>query len=326
MGPLPTSTPGSDAVLRPLRAQIQEVIATRVPTVIREDLVKLLRRPGYALHPDGACRAGGLGLKVHQAVTREHFGRTALLAAAAVELQMEASYVFDEVADAPPDGKRGEDLALANTLLTAGVAAAVDAAADSPKPSAALNHFCRAYSESSAGQFLDAMLQNRGGATLEEALQTTCLKAGGLGKFVTGFAARVAGADEEGVALFERLGDHTFTLAQLVDDLRDACAPGQVSDLAQGKSTLPVVFYGRGIDCPLPGNGILSAEVRNLYESSGAPLYVGILAHSYMIRAEEDLLLLAQHGYAIGGLVRFLEYVDLGAGEALSAARSSLVA
>src|SRR6266567_1843728 len=265
MGPLPRSTPGSDAVQGPLRAQIQEVIATRVTTVIREDLVRLLRRPGYALHPDGACRAGGLALNVHEAVTREHLGRTALLAAAAVELQMEASYVFDEVADAPPDGKRGEDLALANALLTAGVAAAVDAAADSPDPSAAMDHFCRAYSESSAGQFLDAMLQNRGGATLEQALQTTCLKAGGLGKFVTGFAARVAGADEEGVALFERLGDHTFTLAQLVDDLRDACAPGRDSDLAQRKATLPVVFYGQEIDSPAPVDGILSGDICNTY-------------------------------------------------------------
>lgn len=312
-------------MLRPLREQIQDVITTRVTTAIREDLMKLLRRSGYALHPDGACRAGGLALKVHEAITRVSDGRTALLAAAAVELQMEAMYVFDEVADEAPNGKRSEDLALAIALLTAGGAAAMEAAADSPDPSAALDHFCRAYSEASAGQFLDAMLQSRGGATLEEALRTTCLKAGGLGKFVTGFAARVAGADGEGVALFERLGDHTFTLAQLVDDLRDACAPGQSSDLAQGKATLPVIFYGQGIDSRVPANGMLSAEVRNMYESSGAPLYAGILAHSYMSRAEEDLLLLAQHGYAVGGLVRFLESVDSGAEETLGAARIRLV-
>jgi geranylgeranyl pyrophosphate synthase len=313
-------------MMGPLREQIQEVIATRVSTAIREDLMKLLRRSGYALHPEGACRAGGLALTVHEAITRESGGRTALLAAAAVELQMEAMYVFDEVADEAPHGKRSEDLALAIALLTAGSAAAVEAAADSPDPSAALDHFCRAYSDSSAGQFLDAMLQSRGGATLEEAFQATCLKAGGLGKFVTGFAARVAGADRQGVTLFERLGDHTFTLAQLVDDLRDACASGQSSDLAQGKATLPVVFYGQGIDPLVPANGMLSAEVRDIYESSGAPLYAGILAHSYMSRAEEDLSLLAQHGYAVEGLVRFLESVDSVAGETLCAARSSLVA
>jgi len=239
---------------------------------------------------------------------------------------MEAMYVFDEIADASPDGNRGEDLALATALLTAGVAAALEAAADSPDRTAALCHFCRAYSESSAGQFLDAMLQNRGGATLEEAIKATCLKAGGLGRFVTGFAARVAGADRDGVALLEGFGDHVFTLAQLLDDLRDACAPGRDSDLAQRKATLPVVFYSQGIDSPVPTDGILSEETRSTYESSGAPLYAAILVHAYMSRAEEDLSLLVHHGYGVEGLERFLESVYSGALETLGAARSSLVA
>jgi geranylgeranyl pyrophosphate synthase len=323
--PSATSIPGSESMLGPLRQQIREVITTRVTAAIRDDLLNLLRRPGFALHPEGTCRAGGLALEVHEAVTWKPAGRTAVLAATAVELQMEASYLFDEVADSAPDGKRSEDLALATALHAAGAAAAMEAAADSPAPSVALDHFCRAYTESSAGQFLDAMLQNRGGATLEEALQATCLKSGGLGRFVTGFAARVAGADEEGLALFERLGYHTFTLAQLVDDLRDACAPGETSDLAHRKATLAVVFYGQGVDSLVPPDGMLTAEVCKLYESSGAQLYVGILAYAYMKRAEEDLLLLARHGYAVGGLVRLLESVDSGAGETLSAARSSLV-
>jgi geranylgeranyl pyrophosphate synthase len=312
-------------VLEPLRERIQDYVASRVSTAIREDLMKVLRRPGYALHPEGACRAGGLALEVHGAVSREPPGRLALLAAAAVELQMEASYVLDEVADTAPDGTRSEDVALATALLMAGVAAAAEAAADSRDPSGALDHFCRAYSESSAGQFLDARLQNRGGATLAEALQTTCLKAGGLGRFVAGFAARVAGANGNGVALFEQLGDHTFTLAQLVDDLRDACSPGEGSDLAQRKATLPVVFYGQVIDSLVQADGILSAEVRSLYQSSGAPLYAAILAQAYMSRAEQDLALLARQGYAVGGLVRFIESVESGSAETLGAARSSLV-
>jgi geranylgeranyl pyrophosphate synthase len=313
-------------VLEPLRQQIREVIATRVSTAIHEALLKVLRRPGYALHADGACRAGGLALEVHEAVSRRPPGRSALLAAAAVELQMEAMYIFDEVADAAAAGGRGEDLALATALLTAGVAAAVRAAADCPDPAAAVDHFCKAYSESSAGQHLDAMLQNRGGATLEEALRATRLKSGGLGRFAAGFAARVAGADGSGVARFEALGEHLFTLAQLVDDLRDASVPGEASDLEQAKPTLPVVFYGRGIDSPVPSDGILPADVLSKYETSGAPLYAAILAHAYLSRAEEDLSLLAQHGYAVGGLERFLESVETGAEEILSAARSRLVA
>src|SRR5947199_51608 len=188
---------------------------------IRRDLVKLLRRPGYALHPDGLCRAGVLALHVHDAVSRQ---------------------------------------------------------------------------------------------------------SGALGKFATGFAARIAGADKEGVALFERFGDHTFTLAQLVDDLRDACAPGRDSDLAQRKATLPVVFYGQEFDSPAPVDGILSRDICNSYESSVAPLYVAILAQAYIMRADEDLTFLARHGDAVGGFVRFFESVDSDAGKTLSAARSRLVA
>lgn len=322
-----TSAPGCNAVSGPLRGQILreqilEVVATRVAQPIREELVKLLSRPGYALHPDGLCRAGVLALNVHEAVVRGAVGRAGLLAAAAVELQMEAAYVFDEVADAAPGAGRGEDLGLAIALMTAGAAAAVEAADGSPDRSAAMDHFCRAYSDACAGQYLDAALQGRGGASLEEALQMTCLKSGGLGKFVTGFMARVAGADGDGVALLERFGQHTFTLAQLVDDLRDACAPGEGSDLAQRKATLPVVFYGRGIDSAAPVDGILSDQTCRTYESSGASLYAAILVHAYMSRAEEDLSLLARRGYAVGGLARFLESVDSGAGNILSAARS----
>ncbi|HEU4403212.1 MAG TPA: class 1 isoprenoid biosynthesis enzyme [Candidatus Polarisedimenticolia bacterium] len=299
---------------------------TRSAAEIREDLLALLSRPGYALHPEGLCRAGWLALEIHETVVRKPPGRIALLAAAAVELQMEAAYVFDDVADEAPDGKRSQDLALAIALLTAGTAAAVEAAAGSPDPSAALEHFCRAYGEACAGQFLDGKHQGRADATLEEALQMTRLKSGGLGKFVTGFAARVAGADRDGAALFERFGDHTFTLAQILDDLRDAWTPGQDSDLAQRKATLPVVFYGQGIGSRASVNGMLSPEHRAVYESSGAPLYAAILAHAYMARSREDLDLLARHGYAVGGLVRFLESVESGALETLGAARRSMVA
>src|SRR2546427_2044498 len=35
------------------------------------------------------------------------------------------------------------------------------------------------------------------------------------------------------------------------------------------------------------------------YESSGAPLYAAILAQTYIKRADEDLTLLARHGYAV---------------------------
>ena len=319
------STPGSDTMLAALRQKILEVLADLPPT-IRADLVALLGRPGYVLHADAPCRAGVLALEVHAAVSGQPPGRTALLTAAAVELQMEAAYLFDEVADDPPNGRRCEDLALAIALLTAGGTAAVDAAADCRDPSASLRRFCTAYGEACAGQFLDAMLQRRGAASLEEALEATCLKSGGLGGFIAGFAARIAGADEEGVALFERFGSSTFTFGQLLDDMRDACAQGELSDLAQHKATLPVVFYSQEGGSPVGLDGMLSQDIHETYESSGAPLYVAIVAQVYMSRARRDLSLLARRAYAVGGLGRFLKSVELGAEEILSAARVRLVA
>src|SRR5439155_1726559 len=157
--PVAKTIPGCDLLLAPLRGQIRDVIAKRVARTIQEDLLKLLARPGYALHPEGLCRAGTLALTIHEAVCRIPTGRTPVLAAAAVELQMEAAFVFDEVADAMPGAKRGEDLGLAIALLTAGAAAAVEAAAGCADQAAAMDHFCRAYSEACAGQVLDSALQ-----------------------------------------------------------------------------------------------------------------------------------------------------------------------
>jgi geranylgeranyl pyrophosphate synthase len=170
------------------------------------------------------------------------------------------------------------------------------------------------------------MLQRRGKATLEEALLATRLKSGALGKFVTGFAARVAGGNGDAVALFERFGEHTFTLAQIIDDLRDANLPGQASDLAQRKATLPVVFYHRRGGSAGPADAKLADITRQAYESSGAPLYAAILAEVYLARAQKDLSSLARHGYAIAGLVEFLGSLESSAGGILGAAVGGLVA
>jgi len=313
-------------VLELLRDQMREVITTVVAPSLHADLVRLLGRPGYALSPDGPCRAGVLALEIHKAVTGHQAGRSALLVASAAEFMMEAAYVFDEVADAAPYGTRSEDLALAIALFTAGSAGGMEAAADALDPTDAFRHLCSAYSGACAGQFLDAKLQRRGGATLEEALQATCLKSGGLGRFIAGFSARVSGADREGIALIEQFGADTLTYAQLADDLRDACAPGEASDVAQRKATLPVVFYASAIDSRFPDDGMLTPEIRRAYESSGASLYVAILAQAYLRRAREDLNRLAVSGYAVTGLVRFLQNIDAVARETLVTARDGLVA
>jgi len=320
-----------------VRAEVADVILAHAAPSIQADLVRLLARPGYALHPQGRCRAGVLALEVYGAI-RRRYDRAAFVAAAAVELQMESAYVFDDVSDRRPDrsradgsqadGSQAEDLALAIALLTAGTAAAADATSHSPDPSGAMRHFCVTTGGACAGQFLDAKLERRGGATLEESLQMTHLKSGSLGTFAAGFAARVAGAEANDLELFERVGFNIFTFAQLIDDQRDACAPGPLSDLAQAKATLPVVFYSKRnqIDAPAPAGGTISRETCDAYDSSGAPLYAAIVALAYLGRAQADLQRLADRGYAIGELDRFLEGVESGASRALDTVGCGVVA
>src|SRR5712675_715699 len=113
---------------------------------------------------------------------------------------------------------QGEVLALAIALLTASTAAAADAASDSPDAPGAMRHFCVATGGACAGQFLDARLERRGTATVEESLEMTRLKSGSLGTFAAGFAARIAGAGPGDARIFEALGCNLFTFAQLVDD------------------------------------------------------------------------------------------------------------
>ncbi|HET8947911.1 MAG TPA: polyprenyl synthetase family protein [Candidatus Polarisedimenticolia bacterium] len=332
-----------------LRAQIADAVVAHAEPAIHADLVRLLSRSGYALHPEGKCRAGVFALEVYRSL---HGGcdQSALRAAAAVELQMQSAYVFDQVSDGDPEEEsRGEDLALAIALLIASIATAAEASSGSPGGAAAMRHFCATTGGACAGQFLDARLERRGGATLEEAHRMTRLKSGNLGAFAAGFAARLAGvgaaagaggSDAGVVPLFESLGFNLFTCAQLVDDHRDGCAPGGRSDLARSKATLPVVFFARHrpqpragglaartfIDSDARGDGTLSDAVHHAYESSGASLYAAVLALAYLGRARADLQCLADHGCPIGPLGRFVEGVESEAARTLGAVGAGVVA
>jgi geranylgeranyl pyrophosphate synthase len=310
-----------------VRAEVADVILAHAAPSIQADLVRLLARPGYALHPQGRCRAGVFALEVYGAI-RRRYDRAAFVAAAAVELQMQSAYVFDDVSDRRADGSQAEDLALAIALLTAGTAAAADATSHSPDPPGAMRHFCVTTGGACAGQYLDAKLERRGGATLDESLEMTHLKSGSLGTFAAGFAARVAGAEADDLELFERVGFNLFTFAQLIDDQRDACMPGPLSDLAQAKATLPVVFYRQRnqIDSPAPAGGTISRETCDAYDSSGAPVYAAIVALAYLGRAQTDLQRLADRGYAIGELGRFLEGVESDASKTLGTVGCGVVA
>lgn len=303
-----------------VRAQVADAVIANTEPAIHADLIRLLSRPGYALHPRSSCRGGLLALETYRAVKRTS-DPAALLAAAAVELLMQSASVFDDISDGQAGGSHAEDLALALALLTAGTATASEATSCSPDPVGAMRHFCVASGEACAGQFLDARLERRGSATADESLEMTRLKSGSLGRFAAGFAARLAGAEPEALDMFERFASDLFSFAQLVDDQRDARPPVGDSDLARSKATLPVVFYLRGAS-----DAMLSRQTCDAYLSSGASTYTAIIALAYLARARAELRLLADRGYAIADLGRVLESVDSSAAETLGAVGPGVVA
>jgi geranylgeranyl pyrophosphate synthase len=310
-------------VLPLVRAQVADAVVTHADPGIHANLIRLLSRPGYALHPEGRCRAGRFALEVYRAV-RRRYDRTALVTAAAVELQMQSAYVFDAVSDGEAGDSQAEDLALAIALLTAGTAAAAEASADSPHGAGAMRHFCAATGGACAGQYLDAALERRGAATLEEALHMTRLKSGSLGSFAAGFAVRIAGGDADTIPVFESIGFNLFTCAQLVDDQRDARTKGSLSDMARGKATVPVVFQSR-IDSTAREDGRLSPEVRE-NPRSGALVCAAVLALAHLARARADLHLLANRGYPTEPLHRYMAEVESEAARTWGAVGGGVVA
>jgi hypothetical protein len=284
------------SVLHLVRAQIADAVVAHAEASIHAELIRLLARPGYALHPQSRCRAGVFALEVHRAARRS-FDETALLVATAVELQRQSGSLFDELSGRPAGGLDAADLALAVALLVAATAAAADASGRAADPAATLRHFCDATGGACAGQILDVRRQRSGATTLEDSLRLRRLRSGTLGRFAAGFAVRAAGVEPADASLFERLGFHLFTFAHLMHDHPDAGRPDPLVALPSGHAP-----PAGGAPAPQ----ILSPE----YDSRGGSSFSEILALAYLGRAHADLQLLAARGYAVEALGRFLQHVE----------------
>ncbi len=270
--------------------------------VLRDSLVRALQRPGFPLHPDAPCRSGTLTLGAYYSI-RGGVSSAAYLLAAAVEIQMAASYMLDHVADGEVDPSRGlspgEELTLGMSLLrgAAGAAGDVLATAGSRGGDAPLQVFHRNYLDACAGQLLDLRLAHAATPTTDFALEMTVLKSGSLGRLAAAAGATLAGIDAPGLRTVEALGSNLFTYAQLVDDVRDACdSQGQPSDLARGKKTVPLVFFHNCFEANDPelggsvtGDPGLDDAVREQFELSGARAFCAIVATAFLGRARDGL-------------------------------------
>jgi geranylgeranyl pyrophosphate synthase len=254
----------------------------------------------------------------------------AIQAAVAVELHMQAAYMFDNVADHDKDPSDdlspAEELALAIGLLSCGQSAVYEATLTTGRHDPGLRSMMRLVADCAskccAGQFLDAHLEKQPSTTTEEALRMTSLKAGNLGRFATGLGASMATEDPEIVNLSGEFGFNLFTYLQLMDDLRDAYpADGSQRDLMQQKKTLPVVFFRNSLTernpdvvcsiIPPEVCGRTKADARREFEASGARIFGAIAAEAFLNRAKGNLVAIKARLGMVGNLERFVSSFEI---------------
>lgn len=307
------------SLLDGLRSRIADAVALHCGDPDQKAAaLQTLHRPGYALHGDSHCRAGVFTLDVYRAISGR-VDKPGFDAAAAVELQMEAAFMFDAVADGEGHGgvSSAEELALALTILSCGSGAASEAVHDRPNScihAGALRRFHQCCVAACAGQFLDATLERHESATLDDALRMTSLKAGSLGRFSATLAAGLATQDPEVIHRFEEVGFNLFVYTQLIDDVKDACPRhGPRADLLRRKKTIPLVFFRNHLASGCSNSDTMdpreldAAQLHDQFKSSGAELYTLLLAETFLNRAKRGLADLESHGYAVRQIGRFTE-------------------
>lgn len=318
-------------MLDALRSTIEDSVARGCREGFqRESLLRALRRPGFALHSEAACRAGLLTLEIHRLAGGAI--DCGLLAAAAVELQMEAAFIFDHVGDEEMDDGRSvaEELALAPSLLYCGLLAASLAVS---KARVSEDRRCdllrQAYidcNDACAGQLLDALFTKRALVTTEESLRMTTLKAGSLGRFAASFGAGLATEDGKLVDLFAEFGSNLFTYLQLADDMRDTWAGGVgEADLERNKKTVPLTFFWNSLSAIDSGGIILESagSKRRVYlshrsEARGAGLFAAVVAETYLNRAKDGLAAIRRILGEDGRLQQFVEDAETTSLDALA--------
>jgi geranylgeranyl pyrophosphate synthase len=287
-----------------LRAAVEGLIAHGPATAAATDL---LQREGYPLHADAPCRAGVLAFIAYRVAggTDENIAATC---GAVAELFMAASYTLDHrmdgdvTASADPSVELGVGIAL---LLTANAALhrALSHLPPDLQAQTALE-VDKCLLDAVAGQMQDLSYQRLPSdvdVTTDESLAMTELKAGSLGRLTAVIGARMAGAND---ALTQQISECYAcfsTYRQLLDDLSDApdMPDGRVSDAAQGKRTLPLVYLahwrdelGASTRDASPGQGHIIHEERRIppvsaeeLGASGATLFTQLAAETFRNRA-----------------------------------------
>lgn len=317
-----------------LRSEIRNILEDYcAEPALREAMLRAVSREGFALHGEGRCTAGLLTLEVYRAICGT-VDTVALRAAVAVELYMEAAFMFDHVADNELDATSGlsaaEELTLAITLMSCGAAVACEAAQLAGGHSRSLDPLLQLQRDcikSCSGQFLDTRMQKSTSANTDQSLKMTSLKSGSLGRLAAAFGAGIATDDPQTISLFAEFGSDLFTYLQLIDDMRDACPEkAPLKDMSQSKKTLPLAyFYNYLVEEPSKANcDIMSLkaldgnDIRPVYEASGAGVFCAIVAETFLNRAKSKLAVLRNRTRTVEGLEQFVSSLEFSPNEILA--------
>ncbi len=322
---MPTDRELSSALLDSLRTEVETTVSRYCSeSGQRESLVQALKRPGFALHSDSRCRAGSLTIEVYRTI-KGSLSQVALEAAVAVELFIEAAFMFDDVADDEVDPdlnmNAAEYLALAITAINCASATATEtvrsAKLGTARGAASLQKLYNASIMSSAGQFLDARFETRDDVTTDEALEMTRLKAGGCGRLAAEFGASIATEDDEVVEVFGAFGEDLCTYFQLVDDLRDSLPSGnRKGDIQSFKKTVPLAYLYNSLgtqDRESKSGSDETSETFDMsdeFEATGARTFGAVVAESFMNRAEKDLAAISARFGKVDDLERLLNSAE----------------
>jgi len=324
-------------MLGELRSEINCVVEAYCDEpALRDCLLRVLFRTGFALHPKSRCMAGLLTLEIYRAI-RGTLTDAALKAAVSVELCMEAAFIFDNIADQEIDSEQdmniAEELTVAIGLMSCGGIAACEAgrlAEGDARGLALLLQLQKGCLGGCGGQMMDAHLQEHGLVSTEEALEMTCRKSGSLGRSAAVAGAIIATDDPRVINLFGEFGFNLFTYLQLLDDLRDACpTDGNIRDLEQNKKTLPLAYFYNymlheysGQDnaiIPLKYDEWSGQDIRREYSASGSDVFCSIIAETYLNRAKSNLVVLKDLIMEVEGLEQFVSSAEISPDEVFAA-------
>lgn len=231
--------------------------------------------------------------------------------AAAVEVFLAGADVLDDIQDGDPSSlidsvgmPQALNAAAALLVLAHGILDRLDAHGVPPHR---VPSFTRTLSESAlraaAGQHLDLIAEGNCGIGTVDAFEIARAKAGALGGMASRLGALVGTDDPHLLELYEALGTHVGTIAQINNDLRDSQFADLKTDVVRKKRTLPLVYAtDRPNETPPPTGG--DDAPRPIDAETRAFIDVVITTEYYRARTIIDAL--SDQGQNVAPLVELL--------------------